>query len=547
LIDAIREAADSPDWRRRLFLVPHAHVVKLHTSGSAVTTIEVYVNGQQKFLQISPNCNVVVASSTIESTRLALESFPTALMGRNLMAHLRSNTVIRIKRDAFPATLPTQLEAGALLVRGSTPQGRYHLQVTAAAVTGANSEAAMFRMIPDIELLDKTLASQTADWIVITLRGIGAMEGDTTATPAKVTGSPPSWLDLSDQQDEFGMRRAWVNLAKTNNDNLLWNAMDKAALDLALELANNDATKVEYFYDPVGALNDNKASWQKNPPPPSLSNDRNNPNNKVRDGLGTTHHEAGTLWMGDDATKSVTNLDGRFHHIMNAYVAGPALFPTLGSANPSLTALTLARRTALAITDQALGTDPGFTPLGNGGLAGWRMAGGGSFMELGADIIESIDGIGLLWYTKEQFEDFVLKVDWRASNWDDDSGVYIRIPALGNGDPANDWKPAAAQGYEVQIDNIGRNPDANPATFDDPLHKTGAIYKLAPSNAAPPIAQWHTFEIEAVGNKITVKLNGQQVSQLNNGNRLTKGYIGLQNHHSGSRVQFRRIQIKKLP
>src|SRR6185369_9131621 len=165
LTEAIREAAGSPDWRRRLFLVPHAHVVKLHTVAGVVTQIEVYVNGQQKFLPIG-NCAVILASSTIESTRLALESFATPLMGRNLMAHLRSNTVVRIKRAAF-GPLPKDLQEAALLVRGSTPQGRYHLQVTAAAVTGADSESTMFRMVPDIELLDKMLASQDAESVVI--------------------------------------------------------------------------------------------------------------------------------------------------------------------------------------------------------------------------------------------------------------------------------------------------------------------------------------------------------------------------------------------
>src|SRR3989442_12706655 len=82
------------------------------------------------------------------------------------------------------------------------------------------------------------------------------------------------------------------------------------------------------------------------PPPPSPTNDPFDPANKVRDLLGSTHHEAGTLWMGASAQDSVADLDGRFHHVANAYTAGPALFPTLGSANPSLTALTLARRTA---------------------------------------------------------------------------------------------------------------------------------------------------------------------------------------------------------
>ena len=69
--------------------------------------------------------------------------------------------------------------------------------MTAAAVTGADSEATLFRMIPDIDLLDKILASQTADAIVITFRGIGEMEGNQDISAAKNTGSPPSWVDLS--------------------------------------------------------------------------------------------------------------------------------------------------------------------------------------------------------------------------------------------------------------------------------------------------------------------------------------------------------------
>ncbi len=148
----------------------------------------------------------------------------------------------------------------------------------------------------------------------------------------------------------------------------------------------------------------------------------------------------------------------------------------------------------------------------------------------------------------EQFENFILRVDWRASFPDDNSGVFIRFPALGNTDPANDWKPASDQGYEIQIDDTGKNPDVNPNVFNDPLHRTGAVYKLAPANilASLPIGQWNAYEIEANGNDIKVTLNGQLVSHLQNGNRLLKGFIGLQNHHFGSKVQFKNIRIKPL-
>ncbi len=543
LVDAIREAADSPDWRRRLFLVPRAHVVKLHTDGQNVIRIEAFVNGQRRFLDVAPACAVVLASGTIEATRLALESFPTPIMGRNLMAHLRSNTTVRIKRDAIDPALKKELEAAALVVRGSTPQGRFHLQVTAAAVGGANPEVAMFRMIPDVDLLDQFLASQTAGWIVITLRGIGEMQGDSKPTqPRTTTGSAPSWIDLSDQTDEFGFRRAWVNLAASPADGVLWDIMDDAALALAIKLANNDPANIEYFYkDSFLDDGSDPGSWHQQPPPRSPNNNRKDFRNKVRDGLGTTHHETGTLWMGSAPATSVTDLDGRFHHINNAYVVGPAIFPTVGSANPSLTGLALAKKTALAIARRSLFVEKDFLTVGNGGLAGWRMAGAGGFIELGQGIIESVGGPGLLWFVKQEFDNFILRLEWQTFGESDNSGVYIRIPALGP-----DFRPADAQGYEIQIDERGIDPQGNPGSAS---HRTGAVYALTPSSKPDfprLVGRWNAFEIEANGGTIAVSLNGQPVSRLDNGRRSLKGFIGLQSHHPGSRVQFRNIRIKSL-
>ena len=52
-------------------------------------------------------------------------------------------------------------------------------------------------MIPDISLLDRMLAGETADSMVLTLRDIGEMRGSQDATLPKVTGAPPSWINLN--------------------------------------------------------------------------------------------------------------------------------------------------------------------------------------------------------------------------------------------------------------------------------------------------------------------------------------------------------------
>jgi choline dehydrogenase-like flavoprotein len=264
--------------------------------------------------------------SGVESTRLALHSFPSPLMGRNLMAHVRSDFTVRIRRSALPP-IPGHVQTAAALVRGATPTGRFHLQVT-ASTSRVGSDELLFRMIPDLDLLDQQLANTDPDWITITLRGIGEMRG-TTTTP--VTNPTTSWINLSPHEaDEFGVPRAYVHLTLAPSDLQTWQAMDRAALDLAQAIAGTPSD-IQYLYD---------QGWQSQPFP------LNRPFPEWHRGLGTTYHESGTLWMGDDPATSVTNPLGRFHHIDNAYACDQSLFPTVGSVNPALTGLTLAKRLA---------------------------------------------------------------------------------------------------------------------------------------------------------------------------------------------------------
>jgi hypothetical protein len=334
LIGGVRDAAGQPDFLRRLFVVPNAHVTRLTTTAGSVVGVQVNVNGANRSLPIAPHCAVVLALGTIESTRLALASFPTSpnnpgaeLMGRNLMAHWRSNIFVRIKRSALDPgnTLPVNLQTGALLVRGSTPQGKFHIQVTASADPGGNSDALLFTMIPDIDLLDATLANQQAGWISIGFRGVSQQIGDQATTVPNPAGR---WINLSPYEtDEFGVPRAYVQLNTTAPEDALANAMDAAILELATQLAGN-----------------NRANLQVT--------------SQDRDGLGTTYHEAGTLWMGTNSQTSVTDSNGQFHHVANAFCADQSLFVTVGSVNPTLTGLVLSRKVAQAAVALATGAPP---------------------------------------------------------------------------------------------------------------------------------------------------------------------------------------------
>jgi 3-keto-disaccharide hydrolase len=182
--------------------------------------------------------------------------------------------------------------------------------------------------------------------------------------------------------------------------------------------------------------------------------------------------------------------------------------------------------------------DAGFTHLFNGhNIDGWYMAGPGKFVLVEYDkSLQSLGGMGLLWYTKRKYKDFVLKVDWKVSRISDNSGVFVRFS-----NPDNDPLIAVNTGYEIQIDDMAM-PDGNP------LHKTGAIYNFAaPLNAkaSKPVGQWNTFEIEVTNQKYSVILNGEKVIPEFTGNKLTEGYIGIQNHDTNSHVSFKNIIIKE--
>ena len=547
LLESIRDDINlrwtlNDDSRRRLFLVPRTHVIRLGHTGGHVDRIDLASNGQPVSLyagqQLSVDAQVVIANGTIESTRLALESFPLQRgsynMGANFMAHLRTNLTVRVKRTALGLGVATKLQQGGAIVRGEIKnqdgsKRRYHMQVLASEEKGSNPEATMWTMVPDIDLFRNLLANEDPDWVTIVFRGLGEMDGDQLAGP----GSPNSFITLTgsdqSQADEFGARRAWVDYTPTTADFDAWRVLAQTGVDLAANLAAKG--DVQYLYG---------GQWNNDPP--------TDPYNATKDKLGNTHHEAGTLWMGDDPAKSITNTDGKFHHLSNGYVAGPALFPTIGSANPSLTGLTIARKTAAAVV-QALEPSavPDFRPLYMGSLVDWQMAGFGGFMQV-FDILESTDGPGLLWYTRQAFSDFVLQLDWQYANRTDNSGIFIRFPSLDSSDPKTNVDRAINGGYEIQIDPRGYNSEKN--VENDPLRSTGAIYNIqAPTklNVARGPWQWNTYVIEAIGPRIRVTLNGELINDFTDPNpRSGRGHIGLQNHHRGSKVQFRNIQIKSV-
>lgn len=550
LIRAVRQdwaRSGGDDRRRRLMVVPNCHVTRIEASVSAGAAVARFVHTGQGSIPLPERGVVVLAAGTIESARLALQSFQGItgydLIGSNLLSHLRSNHTFRIPRSALNFLPTGDLEASALFVKcrkahsdGSV--GHFHLQITAAGAKGIgeNSEAELFQKIPDIDTVDAFRAADE-DHVVMTIRAVGEMQAD----------NPDSRVDLGTELDEFGEPRAVVTIAapttdgspQSRNDAELWEAMDAAA------------------HEALAVLVDPAAAEPLSPHP--------------RDGLGTTHHEAGTLSMGVDPTRAVTTPHGRFHRVANAYALGPCLFPTIGSPNPMLTGVALARRMAEHLV-APLAPPPreGFTALFDGTRASfeaWRHVGSGGFEFVeGENVLVAIPGdeIGLLFHPGQRFDDFVLRLQFRVETSDANAGVFIRFhdpeqppPALTDPRIANAAWVAVLTGFEAQIDEFAAPDGAD-------RHRTGAIYavelgagpgqQVYRRGSALAPGEWNDYEIDVTGDTYVVRLNGYETARFTNTDAgrgrpastdPRSGYVGIQNHPLPGRVSFRAVRVKR--
>jgi hypothetical protein len=132
-----------------------------------------------------------------------------------------------------------------------------------------------------------------------------------------------------------------------------------------------------------------------------------------------------------------------------------------------------------------------------------------------------------------EYDNFVLRVQWRFLKKGGNSGVYVRTSAgLGMKVPPSDGT------HQVQTF------DGAPAGM---IFLGGVNAKAKPNDllkpANPEGGEWNEFEITCDGAKISVKLNGEEVSSTDQ-SQLTRGFIGFEGE--GAPIEFRNVRIKEL-
>nr|WP_268248745.1 family 16 glycoside hydrolase [Streptomyces brasiliensis] len=228
-----------------------------------------------------------------------------------------------------------------------------------------------------------------------------------------------------------------------------------------------------------------------------------------------------------------------------------------------------------AAAQSEIGKVAGYQPMFDGSaasLADWRQAGPGKFSLQPDGTIRSSGGLGMLWYPKQEFGDFSVRLQFRdvaPGTGNANSGVFTRFPdprtpladrpagscgTVGSARTAPEWV-AIYCGQEIQI--------YDGATGE--VQKTGSVYNFKPLGldkaGVTPKGQWNDYEIRVVGQHYTIIRNGVVINEFDNTpgksssragdpptdlRQFLTGYVGLQNHSDNDLIEFRNIRVRNL-
>jgi hypothetical protein len=226
---------------------------------------------------------------------------------------------------------------------------------------------------------------------------------------------------------------------------------------------------------------------------------------------------------------------------------GALLFLT----SPALTAQQPTASQPTTSKPAASKAEAGFTPLFDGKtLDGWQVInprGEGYGVKDG--VIFCAKGGGGKLLSDKEYGDFVLRFEFKMPPEGSNNGLGIRAPRDGD---------AAYQGIELQIlDEKAALAGKWGKLREEQYH--GSVYDVfaAKKGAMKPAGEWNQQEVTAKGRQITVKLNGQVITDVNldtvkdpevlkkhPGLARTAGHIGFLGHNDY--IEFRNIRIKPL-
>jgi hypothetical protein len=148
--------------------------------------------------------------------------------------------------------------------------------------------------------------------------------------------------------------------------------------------------------------------------------------------------------------------------------------------------------------------------------------------------------VGYLLTKKNDYENYVLTLQWRWPGKGGNNGVLVHVTKpgalgvwprclevqLGSGDAGDFW----VIGTTLDMPNIEKR-------------KSDRRHLNLTDNSEKPLGEWNTMEITCRGDAISVKINGELVNEATKLSQ-SKGAIALQSE--GTPIEFRNIKLRPL-
>jgi hypothetical protein len=179
----------------------------------------------------------------------------------------------------------------------------------------------------------------------------------------------------------------------------------------------------------------------------------------------------------------------------------------------------------------------GFTTLFDGSsFDGWRHTGPGHFVlkdgAMRAEQEPTDRGWAWEWYSLAQYSDFVLRLQFKVEDYEDNGGVLLR-----HSDPLGDVNRATNSGDEMQIQEGFENLTGGAAHVND-------AFRLATGM----VGQWNDVELVSVGSLYVFRINGVEVNRFRTTKQL-RGFLAVENEQlagtKGGHVWYDDIRVHR--
>lgn len=294
-------------------LLPNSVVSKINNDSNGLISSIEYINwisDKNKSIRINTaNKRVILATHAVETPRLLLMSGlanSSGQVGKNLMDHLQGYTLAESNEPVYPFRGPLTT-SGIDVFR----KGEHRKKFAAFRMSIGNDGWGRKGSPQDIlwENLNKNVFGiKLREELQARVTRLSRISFSTEMLPQEYNS-----VSLSNTKDELGLPKPKVSI-KLDDYN-------KDALKFAYQLAKDIYSKLGWTVKPEEKLEEYLYNYS---------------------GAG---HIIGTTRMGHNSQTSVVDSFGKTHEHSNLFIVGPSVFPTSGTANPTLTAAALTLRT----------------------------------------------------------------------------------------------------------------------------------------------------------------------------------------------------------